>query len=53
MLDELDQLYSEPEWWMASSDGTLHTQAGVDLMRGRHLNGQAEGSHSSVRHQAN
>jgi hypothetical protein len=41
MLDELDRRYPEPEWWMASADGALHTQEGVDLMRGRHLNGRS------------
>lgn len=34
MLDELDRLYPEPEWWMASSNAG-HEQAGIDLMRGR------------------
>lgn len=40
MLDELDRRYPEPEWWMASSNGALHTQEGVDLMRGRRRDGR-------------
>lgn len=34
MLDELDRLYMEQEWWIASSNAG-HEQAGIDLMRGR------------------
>lgn len=35
MLDELDRLYPEPQWWLASSEGALHTQDGIVFMRRR------------------
>lgn len=40
MLDELDCLYPKPEWWMASSEGALHTQEGVHFMRRRQRAGR-------------
>lgn len=46
MLDELDKLYPEPEWWMASANVATHTQDGIDLMRGRHKPGRRRKVHT-------
>ena len=40
MLDELDRLFPEPPWLMASSEFADHTQDGIELMRGRSLGGR-------------
>lgn len=40
MLDELDRLYPEPPWLMASSEFADHTQDGVDFMRRRSTGGR-------------
>lgn len=34
MLDELDRLFPEPDWWMASADGG-HSPPGIGFMRSR------------------